>query len=209
MKKRTIILIAALLVLVNIGLFVTIYNMLNPTNKLLHDEMQAMQHEIETFSFKDMFLQKLGVQDEDTEQLAEADQVSKENTNTVPKAAAAEHVEMELSQMENVCTIEEWNLSFQLPEDSAQYDIKVNSDLVTIEKNLQVYAYILRYPEGVEPSIEGKWNALGIYDGQSYYLRNGTSVTSKSENQATDTARQKVYNSILESYFFQDLHTNK
>ena len=196
MKKQTIVLMVALLVLVNIGLFITIYNLINPENKLLIDEIRA-------YNPKEQFEQKLGVQKEELEEEIIAEPKQTKAANKVPEVSAEELTEKELNELENVYTVKEWNLSFQLPDDPSQYTITVNSDLVTIEKHLQVYAYILRYAEGVKPSIEGQWDALGIYEGKSYYLRHGTSIVPNADEQNIDEARQAVYDSILNTYFFQ------
>ena len=190
MRTQTVVTVSAFLVIVNIGLFITIYNLMNPDNRLLVDSLDFK---------KELVVSK----EEDIEKVEAKTVESPDESNAFVNEDITFVEEPKITdEIENLYTISEWNLSFQLVENPSKYEIIVKRDLVTIKKHLQDYAYILRYDEGVEPSIEGEWDALGIFDGKSYYLRHGTSIVDAKEA-LIDEERQKLYDLILQTHFFE------
>lgn len=185
MKNRTIAVIAAILVPVNIGLAITIYVLLNPDVKITVPKIEVTQEDVDDLkaSVKTSFYEKaqLTVGDDEPVMVLDAEQ----------EATTGEYY------------VEQWGLTFTLPENVNNYSLTIRGDLLTIEKHIQVLAYVARYEVGVAPSIVGEWELLATYNNQSYYLGKGTSVVGEEFDEQLDAQRNELYQMILKTYHFQ------
>ena len=182
MKTKTIVWLSLLLLLVNVGLGLTIYLLLNPETKIPLPKLEYT--EVEVGDLKSTVKTKLY----ERVQLVGAEGISEETVED--SETSEEHV------------VDEWELTFRLPSAVEQFNISLHKDLLTIERHLQVLAYIARYDAGVPPAIDGQWELLATYNGSDYYVRKGTSVVEEEFDEQLDAERDAVYMEILKTYRF-------
>lgn len=208
MKTKTIVTLSVLLLVVNVGLGATIYFLVNPTAK---EELVSKLKRIDVPQLPQLpdvpELPKIEVTEEDVEtvkenvktKLYERAQLTEEGSVPVAKASDMDDLELESA---NQYVVDAWGLTFHFPDKVSKYEITMSKDVLTIERHLQVLAYIARYDAGVKPSIGGHWELLASYNGSDYYMRKGDSVVSEDVNKRLEAEREELYNSILTTYHF-------
>lgn len=182
MKTKTIVWLSLLLLIVNVGLGLTIYLLLNPETEI--PKIEYTEQDVEDL--------KSNVKTK----LYERAQLSGEE---VVEAAAEEIGE---DSKTGKYIVDAWGLTFHVPLAVEEYDFSLRKDLLTIERHLQVLAYIARYDAGVPPAIDGQWELLATYNGSDYYVRKGTSVVEEEFDEQLDAERDTVYMEILKTYRF-------
>lgn len=208
MKTKTIAWLASILIVVNIGLGVTIYFLLKPEAK------HSLVNKVNAVEVPQ--LPKVEVTEEDVEavknsvktKLYERAQLTPEESVS-DESSGNEGVAEDL--LEKKYIVEEWGLTFHLPESVEKYTLTLKKDVLTIERHLQVMAYIARYDAGFKPSINGQWEPLASYQGSDFYLRIGSSVVGESADGSPaagtsgqiDSMREDVYDNILQTYHFR------
>lgn len=233
MKTKTIIILSTVLIFVNAALGVTIYFLMKPEAKTATlDKIAQIQLpdiklpewelpeitmpafdlpeiELPKFQLPEVELPEIEVTEEDVTAVADS---MKQKLLERAQLTSDEVDEQTPNEEEDVTQYEyvvaQWGMTFQLPTLTKDYRITFSQDVLTIERHLQVMAYIARYDEGVAPAINGQWELLASYGGSDYYVRKGSAVTYSAmipdnvDNSGLEDMRQDVYNTILKTFHF-------
>lgn len=204
MKTKTIIIIAMILLVVNAGLAGTIYFLLNPEAKVPVLKVPAM--EVPNLEMPEIEMPKIEVTEEDVEAVKENVKTKIYERAQLTDAEASsdgESIDEEAVEVvDGEYVVDAWGLTFHLPDHVGKYDVTLERDLLTIERHLQVLAYVVRYEADAVPTIDGQWELLAKFSGSDYYVRKGTSVVAEETNEVLDAERDELYRSILNSYHF-------
>ncbi|MER1999061.1 MAG: hypothetical protein ABS882_04740 [Lysinibacillus sp.] len=198
MKTKTIVMLLLVLVVVNAGLAGTIYFLLFPDAKVPVINVPVM--EVPDIEVPKIEVPKIEVTEEDIDAVKE--NVKSKIYERAQLVEEEPSKEVDINVIDGEYVVDAWGLTFHLPNNVGKYNVTLKRDLLTIERHLQVLAYVVRYDTGVTPTIDGQWELLASYDGSDYYVRKGTSVVDEEFDKALDAERDELYSSILKTYHF-------
>ena len=198
MKTKTIVILLMVLVVVNAALAGTIYFLLNPDAKVPVFNVPVM--EVPDIEVPKIEVPKIEVTEEDVDAVKENVKSKIYERAQLVEEESPEELDIDVDDGKYV--VDAWGLTFHLPDNVGKYDVTLQRDLLTIERHLQVLAYVVRYDVSVTPTIDGQWELLASYGGSDYYVRKGTSVVDEDFDEALDAERDELYMSILKTYHF-------
>ncbi|OCS87264.1 Ig-like domain-containing protein [Caryophanon latum] len=96
-------------------------------------------------------------------------------------------------------TIEEWGLTFELPEAVTNYTIEENYGYHIYNEEGHPMVYLYQYDKGADPSFRGYWSPLPSNSKYDYYIRSGFNIFFDDENSPYYDEQATVFNSIVKS----------
>lgn len=96
-------------------------------------------------------------------------------------------------------TIEEWGLTFELPEAVTNYTIEENYGYHIYNEEGHPMVYLYQYNKGADPSFRGYWSQLPSDAKYDYYIQSGFNIFFDDENSPYYDEQATVFNSIVES----------